>query len=88
MKSKIFHINFLLIFFGINLLILLACQRETTVSQNKQELSAQASRAAAVEAERQKIVDIKVVPGEMVDQTKQIMTILDPAILWIDAEIF
>lgn len=35
-----------------------------------------------------KIVDIKVVPGEMVDQTKEIMTILDPTILWVDAEIF
>jgi len=35
-----------------------------------------------------KIVEIKVVLGEMVDQSKEIMTILDPTILWVDAEIF
>ncbi len=37
---------------------------------------------------RGKIVEVKVVPGEMVDQTKEIMTILDPSLLWVDAEIF
>ncbi len=35
-----------------------------------------------------KIVGIKVVPGEMVDQNKEIMTILDPTVLWVDADIF
>lgn len=35
-----------------------------------------------------KVLDIKVVPGEMVDQSKDIMTILDPRVLWVDAEIF
>lgn len=35
-----------------------------------------------------KIIDIKVIPGEMVDQSKEIMTILDPTILWVDADIF
>lgn len=37
---------------------------------------------------RGKVVEIKVVPGEMVDQAKDMMTILDPRILWVDAEIF
>lgn len=35
-----------------------------------------------------KVVDIKVVPGEMVDQAKDMMIILDPRTLWVDAEIF
>ena len=35
-----------------------------------------------------KVIDIKVVPGEVVDQNKEIMTILDPKVLWVDAEIF
>jgi cobalt-zinc-cadmium efflux system membrane fusion protein len=35
-----------------------------------------------------KVIDIKVIPGEMIDQSKEIMTILDPGILWADAEIF
>lgn len=35
-----------------------------------------------------KVVEVKVVPGEMVDQAKDMMTILDPRILWVDAEIF
>jgi len=37
---------------------------------------------------RGKVVGNKVVPGEMVDQAKDMMTILDPRILWVDAEIF
>ncbi|MGQ9673418.1 MAG: efflux RND transporter periplasmic adaptor subunit [Candidatus Aminicenantales bacterium] len=37
---------------------------------------------------RGKVVEIKVVPGDMVDQAKDMMTILDPRILWVDAEIF
>jgi len=35
-----------------------------------------------------KVIDIKVVPGEMIDQSKEIMTILDPGVLWVDAEVF
>lgn len=35
-----------------------------------------------------RIIEIKVVPGEMVDQTKDMLVILDPRILWVDAEIF
>jgi len=35
-----------------------------------------------------KVVEIKVVPGEMVDQAKDMMVILDPRVLWVDAEIF
>ncbi len=35
-----------------------------------------------------KVVEIKVIPGETVDQSKDIMTILDPRLLWVDAEIF
>ena len=35
-----------------------------------------------------KVVEIKVVPGEMVDQSKDMMVILDPRVLWVDAEIF
>lgn len=35
-----------------------------------------------------KAVEIKVIPGETVDQSKDIMTILDPRLLWVDAEIF
>lgn len=37
---------------------------------------------------RGKVVEIKVVTGEMVDQSRDMMTILDPRILWVDAEIF
>jgi len=37
---------------------------------------------------RGKVVEIKVVPGEMIDQAKDMMTILDPRLLWVDAEIF
>lgn len=35
-----------------------------------------------------KVIDIRVVPGEMVDQSKDMMIILDPRVLWVDAEIF
>ncbi|MBC7365153.1 MAG: efflux RND transporter periplasmic adaptor subunit, partial [Candidatus Aminicenantes bacterium] len=35
-----------------------------------------------------KVVEIKVVPGEMVDQAKDMMVIVDPRVLWVDAEIF
>ncbi|MGQ9801373.1 MAG: efflux RND transporter periplasmic adaptor subunit [Candidatus Saccharicenans sp.] len=35
-----------------------------------------------------KVVEIKVVPGEMVDQSKDMMVIIDPRVLWVDAEIF
>ncbi len=35
-----------------------------------------------------KVIEIKVIPGEMIDQSKEIMTILDPGVLWVDAEIF
>ncbi len=37
---------------------------------------------------RGRVVEIKVVPGEMVDQSKDMMVIIDPRILWVDAEIF
>ncbi|MDI6846311.1 MAG: efflux RND transporter periplasmic adaptor subunit [Candidatus Saccharicenans sp.] len=37
---------------------------------------------------RGRVVEIKVIPGESVDQSKDIMTILDPRLLWVDAEIF
>ncbi len=37
---------------------------------------------------RGKIVEINVSPGEMVDQTKDMMIILDPRIMWVDADIF
>ncbi len=35
-----------------------------------------------------KVVEIKVIPGETVDQSKDIMTIIDPRVLCVDAEIF
>ncbi|HEK86822.1 MAG: efflux RND transporter periplasmic adaptor subunit [Candidatus Saccharicenans sp.] len=35
-----------------------------------------------------KVVELKVVPGEMVDQTKDMMTVLDPRVLWVEADIF
>lgn len=35
-----------------------------------------------------KIVEIKAIPGAMIDQSREILTIIDPTVLWVDAEIF